>query len=289
VNPNPQKLNLISIFTKPFQDLKEMLNGLLLKCMSSERLWKAWVDSLENVPSGDSFLREVIERSARLGGITAGDVVIPRKSVLCLNVEDVFSENYSKMVRSGHTRFPLCEGDLDRTIGIVHIKDLFRAGIISSSKVELRKLARRFLEFSVNDSIDYILKNLLGAKTHMAIVMDDFGGVIGVVTLESVLEYFVGQIQDEFDAEEPLIRRESERGWYVLGQAALHDVEAIIGTPFNHTEVATVSGLLTAEFGRIPESGEVLELSNLKIKIIDADKTRVISAYIYLKTDQEND
>jgi CBS domain containing-hemolysin-like protein len=122
---------------------------------------------------------------------------------------------------------------------------------------------------------------MLRAKIHLGIVYDTFGGALGVVTLERILEELVGDIQDEFDSEEDPITRLADKGSYrILGQTPIHDLEARLGVVIQNDEVSTFGGLITAELGRIPVAGEQLDICNMQIEIVDVDDRRVIETQV---------
>lgn len=228
------------------------------------------------------YLRKVLRNTLRLRDLEASDVLLPRNQVQIFDLEQDLEENLALARDTGHTRFPLCEGDLDRCTGIIHIKDLFRhCGPLRADHLSLLK--RRIERFPENAPLEYVLQRMLAMKAHMALVVDEFGGALGVVTLETILEELVGDIEDEFDTPEAEELRRTGPGEYIVdGLMAIHDLEEELGVTIDNDEVSTVGGLVTATLGRIPEPGEVVELPEpgLRIAVKDADERRVLSATV---------
>ena len=138
------------------------------------------------------------------------DVLLPRNQVVVYDLDQSYEKNLDRMQVAGHTRFPLCYGSLDQCIGIIHIKDIFRA-TDDALLAQPVKLKRMIAQFTLETPLEEALERMLRAKFHMALVEDTFGGIVGVVTLESILEKLVGDIQDEFDSEEVQIEELSTR------------------------------------------------------------------------------
>lgn len=225
-------------------------------------------------------LRNILNNALRMRDLEVSDILLPRAQVQYFDINAPLEENLRKARQTGHTRFPLCDGDLDRCIGLVHIKDLFRHE--GDGDIDLRRMRRNMLSLSVDDPIDEALQRLLLRKMHMARVTDEFGGTVGVVTLESILEELVGDIQDEFDAEESLIRQLGLNRYRISGLAPVHEVEQTLGVSFEDEEASTFGGLITAQMGRIPDQGERLRIeeTRLEIWIDEVDEKRVISTVV---------
>ena len=169
---------------------------------------------------------------------------------------------------------------MDECLGIIHIKDIFR-GFDNDAAINPSLIKRKTAVFEVETPLEEALQRMLRAKLHMALVADQFGGVLGVVTLESILEQLVGNIQDEFDSEEALILELRTPGTYsISGSTPLHDLEAKLNVKIDNDEVSTFGGLITHELGCIPKLGEQLTMYGLEIKITDADDRRIISTYV---------
>lgn len=221
-------------------------------------------------------VRKIIDRAIQLPDLVASDILLPRNQVRWINLFDPPAESLQMARQTGHTRFPLCEGDLDHCLGLIHIKDIFRSGRADAA-VELRKLCRPIARVGQEEKLVDCLQRLISQKTHMARVEDDFGGTIGVITLEAIIEELLGDIQDEFDVEHEFIVKISDQLYEVDGLTALHDLEEVIGRPLERDDVSTVGGLVTAELGCIPERGAQLTYNHLQFTVEQVDERRVVS------------
>jgi CBS domain containing-hemolysin-like protein len=174
------------------------------------------------------------------------------------------------------SRFPLCEGgDLDRTLGVVHFKDLYAMRLKAKSGVELRPVARKLVYVPETARLEKLLQIFQDRRLHLAIVVDEYGGTVGLVTLENILEELVGQIQDEFDQEKPMAVRIGEHGWDVAGALPVHDLEQLLGVSLAEAEATTASGWVTRRSGGFPKTGDVLTVGDFEIRVEEMDDTRV--------------
>ncbi len=241
------------------------------------------LDSLKETPNSSQVLLKVIKNALQMREVKVQDILLPRNQVRYFDVNVENTVNLKLAEETGHTRFPLCDGDLDNCLGLIHIKDIFRSR--EDSKVlDFRRIKREMIWVSENDPLEKVLRKLLLRKTHMALVTDEFGGANGVVTLELILEQLVGEIQDEFDAEEELIQLTGADEYAIYGLASIRDMEEALGISLeNKNEVASFGGLITAELGRIPDNGETLELEQLEVTITEVDETRVIATRVKVR------
>lgn len=225
-------------------------------------------------------VRKIVNRALQMQELVVQDVLLPRSQVVICDLEEDFESNLKVMKRAGHTRFPLCRGGLDDCVGILHIKDMFRQGGVLGS-ADLLKLRRNVAMFDLETPLEEALERMLRAKFHMALAVDEFGGIVGVVTFESILEELVGEIQDEFDSEEDQIRALRAPNTYrISGLAPIHDIEESLGVKIENGDVSTFGGLITGELGRIPERGDALSIAGMQIVIDEVDERRVIAARV---------
>ena len=155
----------------------------------------------------------------------------------------------------------------DRTLGVVHIKDLYAMRIKARTGADLVSAARKLIYVPETSHLETLLKLFLDRRLHLAIVVDEYGGTTGMVTLENILEELVGQIQDEFDQEKPLVVRASENSWELAGALPLHDLEELTGQPLQEEGINTVSGWVTHRLGGFPKAGEQIELGNFQLRV----------------------
>ncbi len=236
-------------------------------------------------------VRKIIDKAIQMPDLDVSDVLLPRNQVQWINLQEDPRESLAMARRTGHTRFPLCEGDLDRCIGIIHIKDVFRAGP-NSEVPDLRKMRRPIAILGPEEGLIEALKHLLGLKVHMALVVDEFGGAVGVVTLERILEELVGEIQDEFDMEDEEIVPLGVNRYSVAGLTPIHELEERLKVDMDRDDVSTFSGLITSELGRIPEKGEIFRHDRLEVEVTEVDEKRIIGTEVTVQpveTDEETD
>ncbi|MDQ8202777.1 hemolysin family protein [Pelagicoccus sp. SDUM812003] len=235
-----------------------------------------------------AFAESIVSNALELGKRVAHDIMIPRNQLQYIDLEDTIDENLELARKTGHTRFPLCEGDLDHCVGIIHVKDVFRSGK-NGGQIDWRRLMRPMLRFSMDEPLERVLQRFLKTRKHFGLLTDEFGGTVGAVTLEDVLEELVGEIQDEFDREEALVS-EIEGGVYLVdGLTPLHDLSEEIGVDLQADEVSTFGGYLTYELGRMPAMGEELRIKGLEIVITAVDERRVLSAQLRVVKDKEEE
>lgn len=237
----------------------------------------------EDSQAVSGLVRKIMDRTLQMRDLVVHDVLLPRSQVVICDLDKDIRTNLELMKRAGHTRYPLCRESLDDCVGLIHIKDIFRWRE-PVSEIDLMNLKRNVAVFDLETPLEEALQRMLRARFHMALAIDEFGGVVGVVTLESILEELVGEIQDEFDSEEEQIVALPKKGSYrISALAPVHDVEEALDLEIENDEVSTFGGFITGEFGRIPEQGEILELEKMKVFIEQVDERRVISTRVELR------
>jgi CBS domain containing-hemolysin-like protein len=228
--------------------------------------------------------RELLDNIFELSRRTARQIMVPRRDVVYLSTDRPLEENLRIARESGHTRFPLCEGDLDRVIGLIHIKDLFRAEAPPESLVEIKREIPFVPESLI---LDRLLRRLRAERHHLAAVLDEYGGVSGIVTLENVIEEIVGQIQDEFDLlEKPELTRKGENLYLVSGSMLVMDLEDELGVEISDRDADTLAGVVLTELGRRARPGDTLDLGPLVVEVLEIDRNRVKTLQVEVKAPQ---
>ena len=230
----------------------------------------------------DPDIAEIVGNTLEMGQLKVQDIMVSRKQVQILDVGDGLEKNLEIARTCGHTRLPLCEGDLDHCLGIVHVKYAFRLLSKGAPTLSLRSITKAPALVSADDPLPLALRKMMKWRVHMALVRDEFGGIDGVITLEDILEEVVGEIQDEFDADEADVEKLNEESWKISGLTPLHELPEELGIGEEEEEVASFGGLITQEFGKIPEAYETLRLRNLEVTILEADETRIGLAEVRL-------
>lgn len=223
-----------------------------------------------------SLGRDIVLNALDLRHRVVREVMRPRQEIVSLDTRKELRECIELAERTRFSRFPLCEdGAIDRTVGVVHMKDLYAMRLKAKTGGDLRPVARKLIYVPESARLEKLLQVLLDRKLHMAVVVDEYGGTVGLVTLENILEELVGQIQDEFDQEKPLVVRLSDDAWEVLGGLPLHDLEGIAGVTIEDDEASTVSGWVTQRLGGFPKVGDVVRLGSFELRVEEMDDTRV--------------
>ncbi len=218
--------------------------------------------------------RELLDNIFELSERVARQIMVPRPEVVFMDLQLSIEENLVAARESGHTRFPLCDGDLDHTLGIIHIKDLFHAEKQPESLDEIRRET-----FFVPEtlSLERLLKRMLSSHLHMAAILDEYGSTSGIVTLENVMEEIVGEIQDEFDAERPEMTQISDNVWQVLGSTLLADLENELSIEVDERDEDTIAGIAFSELGRRATVGDQVEVGPLAIEVLEVDVNRILA------------
>ncbi len=227
--------------------------------------------------------RELLDNVFELSDRNPRQIMIPRTEVVYLDVTDSMAENLQRARKSGHTRFPLCDGNLDQLVGLVHIKDLF---IADEPPKSLKDIARRTFAVPETLALDDLLTRMRQEQIHMCAVVDEYGSVAGIVTLENVLEEIVGEIQDEFDAETPEHVALDDGGYRILGSMLLDDLKDELDIDLGETrEEDTVAGVTLSELGRTAEPGDTVEVEGHRLDVLEVDGNRIVSLCVHALDD----
>ncbi len=222
----------------------------------------------------------LLENVLDLAGRTVMEIMSPRPDIDHLSLEKRWQENLEIIYRTGHTRYPLCETDIDHVIGIIHIKDIFLQRIDIKTSADLMKIKREVLFIPESRPVEALQQDFQQRRLHMAVVIDEYGSTSGLVTMEDVLEELVGEIQDEFDSEPPKLEQTAE-GAIVDGQTQLADVTEALGLESVEVKDArTIGGYVNAQLGRIGRIGDTVELDGHVVKILEMSDRRIMRVLI---------
>jgi putative hemolysin len=222
---------------------------------------------------------QMINAVIELGDRRVHEVMVPRIAIVALPATATLEDAIDKVVEGGHSRIPIYEDTVDEVVGILYAKDLLpflKGG--TSSRPSLRSLLRTPVFVPESMSIDDLLHEFQRRKVHLAIVLDEYGGTAGLVTIEDLLEEIVGEIQDEYDVEEPMIVKISDDEARVDGRAAVDDLEELFDTQLgleDEDEYDTVGGLIYHRVGGIPSAGDEVEVDGLRLTVESTDGRRV--------------
>jgi CBS domain containing-hemolysin-like protein len=251
------------------------LAGEAQRAHSEEEL-RLLVTTTQKRAGSTTLGREIILNALDLRRRLAREVMRPRQEIVGLDTEASIASCLDIAEKTRYSRFPLCEsGDLDRTLGVIHIKDLYAMRLKARNGADLLPVARKLIYVPETSRLEKLLQLFLDRKLHLAILVDEFGGTVGMVTLENVLEELVGQIQDEFDQEKPLLVRVSENSWDVSGALPLHELEELVGAPLQLEDISTVSGWVTHRLGGFPRTGDTLAVGSFEMRVEEMAGPRV--------------
>ena len=227
----------------------------------------------------DQNTREMIEGVMEIAELRVRDIMIPRSQIIFIEDQQDLNTCLNTIIESAHSRFPVIADadDRDNIVGILHAKDLLKFLREDAEEFDLSSLLRPVVIVPESKRVDRMLKDFRSERFHMAIVVDEFGAVSGLVTIEDILEQIVGDIEDEFDEEEVAdIRQLSRHTYAVRALTDIDDFNAQFNTDFDDEEVDTIGGLIMQTFGYLPKRGEEIMLKNLQFKVTSADSRRLI-------------
>lgn len=223
----------------------------------------------------------MIKGIGELDDMTVKEVMVPRVDVTFVDSEIKLEDFYDIIARDGYSRYPVSEDNTDNVIGVLYTKDLLTKDIKNNFNV--KELMRE--AFFVPDSkhLDDLLREFKLKKIHIAVAVDEYGGVSGIVCLEDILEVIVGEIQDEFDEEEEEIKQINESQYLVDARASIEDVNELLKLDLEDEDFETIGGLVFENFGRIPEDGESIEIEENIFKVEQIDGHKIEKILISLK------
>jgi magnesium and cobalt transporter len=222
----------------------------------------------------------MIEGALQVSELQARDIMVPRAQMDMVDLHETPEQILPKVIEAGHSRFPVYGDNKDDIVGVLLAKDLLR--YFAGHEFSVREMLRPAVFVPESKRLNVLLRDFRRNRNHMAIVVDEYGGVAGLLTIEDVLEQIVGEIEDEFDFDETEANILLDRnGMYrVKAQTEIASFNETFGTRFSDEEYDTVGGLLLSRFGRLPKRGEEIELDNLKFRVQRADSRRLHSLLV---------
>ncbi|MBL8476572.1 MAG: CBS domain-containing protein [Methyloversatilis sp.] len=223
----------------------------------------------------DADALSIIEGALQVSDMPVRDVMIPRAQMDCVDIEDPLEKIVDTALRTAHSRFPVIGDNRDDVLGILLAKDLLR--LVAGHDDSLRDMLRPAVFIPESKRLNVLLREFRASRNHMAIVVDEYGGVAGLVTIEDVLEQIVGDIEDEYDFDESAdnIRIDQAGRYRVKAATEIEDFNEVFATEFEDDAFDTVGGLVIHQLGRLPKRGEVIQLQDLRFTVLRADSRRV--------------
>lgn len=234
---------------------------------SRDELIETLVEAEDNAIIG-SESRAMLEGVIRMADLTAGDAMVPAPRMDLINIEAPFDELLHVVIDTAHSRFPVYEGDKENIIGILMAKDLLK--LQRAPELNIRALLRPTAFIPESKGLNDLLREFRGNRNHLAVVIDEFGRVAGLITIEDVLEEIVGEIEDEFDIaeDEGDIFGLPDKTYRVSGNTLIERVNEAFGTAITHEDVDTIGGLVAHEMGHVPKRGEQFSVAGLHFTVL---------------------
>ena len=240
----------------------------------------------QEVFDADTLFR--LEKVLDFAELEVRDAMITRSQMNVIKENDGIDRIVAYIIETSHSRFPVISGDKDEVLGILHAKDLLKF-MANPEQFNLQNILRPAVFVPEGKSPNSLLKELREQRNHMAIVIDEYGGVSGLVTFEDIIEQIVGDIEDEFDEDESAdnIHAVSAERWRINAVTEIEDVNAFFGTDYSDEEADTIGGLVIQELGRLPVRGEKAVVGPLQFTVARADKRR-LHTLMAVKVKEEN-
>jgi magnesium and cobalt transporter len=268
-----------SVDAKPHRSLFERLTALISpEPENRTELLEILQDAHErNLIDADAL--SMIEGVFQVSDLAARDIMVPRSQMDMVDITKPIEQWLPMVLETAHSRFPAVEGDRDKVIGILLAKDLLR--YYAEEAFDVRDMVRPAIFIPESKRLNVLLRDFRAKRNHMAIVIDEYGGIAGLVTIEDVLEQIVGDIEDEYDFDEEhdniLALREGAHGarWRVKALTEIEQFNEELGTGFSDDDVDTIGGLVANHLGRVPRKGDIFDIGKMRFEVLRADARQV--------------
>jgi magnesium and cobalt transporter len=264
--------------TRPQRSLFERLTALISPEPDSRaELLTILQDAHErNLIDADAL--SMIEGVFQVSDLSARDIMVPRPQMDVIDVTKPIAEWMPLVLEAAHSRFPAVDGDRDKVVGILLAKDLLR--YYAEESFDVRDMLRPAVFIPESKQLNVLLRDFRANRNHMAIVVDEYGGVAGLITIEDVLEQIVGDIEDEYDFDEEEdnilpVREARKMRWRVKALTEISQFNETLGTDFSDEDVDTIGGLVANHLGRVPRKGDVFDIGNVRFDVLRADARQV--------------
>lgn len=264
---------------KPHRSLFERLTALISPIPENRaELLEVLQDAHErNLIDADAL--SMIEGVFQVSDLCAGDIMVPRAQMDAIDITKPIEEWMPTVLATAHSRFPAVEGDRDKVLGILLAKDLLR--YYAEESFDVRDMLRPAVFIPESKRLNVLLRDFRANHNHMAIVVDEYSGVAGLITIEDVLEQIVGDIEDEYDFDEEedniLAIKAGQFGpkWRIKALTELEQFNEVLQTNLTHDDVDTIGGLVASHLGRMPHKGDIFDIGLLRFEVLRADPRQV--------------
>jgi magnesium and cobalt transporter len=259
----------------PKPTLLERLGAILMRAPEDREQLVALLRSSYERNLIDADALGMIEGALQVSELQARDIMVPRAQMDMIDIKLTHEEILPQVVEAGHSRFPVYGDSKDDVVGVLLAKDLLR--FFTGAQVDLRRMLRPAVFVPESKRLNVLLRDFRRNRNHMAIVVDEYGGVAGLLTIEDVLEQIVGEIEDEYDlhADGDNIVADRNGVYRVKAQTEIAAFNESFSTRFSDEEYDTVGGLLLSKFGHLPKRGEEIAIDRLKFRVLRADSRRI--------------
>jgi CBS domain containing-hemolysin-like protein len=244
-----------------------------------KRVTEAEIQQLMNAGEEEGLINEeeneMIQSIFALGDTVVREIMVPRTDMAFVTVDATVREVLSSIIACGHSRIPVFDGTIDNIVGLVYAKDLLKFWGMDESAVVLKDILRPPYFIPESKNLEELLHEFKKKRIHIAIVIDEYGGTSGLVTIEDLLEQIVGDIQDEYDLEEEWLLEQADGAAVVDGRLPIEELEEHFGIKIEREKFDTVGGLIFHLTGRIPAVGEEVENGSILLTVLEADERKI--------------
>ncbi|AFQ43440.1 hemolysin family protein [Desulfosporosinus meridiei] len=272
------------------------LNGLANLVL---RIWKIEPANEADLSHSEEELRMLVDASQKHGYLdklegklldnvfefsdrNASEVMVPRQDMVCVFLQDTFEEIIQTIKDYGHTRYLLCDDDKDNVVGLVHMRDILR--LQESGEKDILLIKRDVLAVPEGMPISHLVQRMRSQHTHMAVVVDEFGGSAGLVTIEDMLEELVGEIYDEFESEQPSIQKLAENEYLINGRVLMEEVSEMLDIELEEETVTTIGGYIFSRLGRKPVKGDKISFEGVVFEVMEVIGFRITKVKAFRKS-----
>jgi len=260
-SPRPSLIERLTAWLSPEPDNREELLDVLRAAYERSLL--------------DADALSMIEGVMQVSEMQVREIMIPRAQMDVVDIDAAHEQILPYVIETAHSRFPVVDGERDNVIGILLAKDLLR--LCTGENINLREILRPAVYVPESKRLNVLLREFRSSRNHIAIVVDEYGGVAGLVTIEDVLEQIVGDIEDEYDYDESEDNILQEKGnlYRVKAQTEIADFNETLGSQYSDEEFDTIGGLVVHAFGHLPKRGESVEIDDFRFQVTRADSRRI--------------
>ena len=231
--------------------------------------------------------QEMIHSIFEFSDTTVREILTPRTAVFALEAEKTLGEVWQDIIEQGFSRIPIYDEQIDNIIGILYLKDLIKYDRVNDSRITVKELIREAYYVPATKTLVELLEEFRNKQNHMAIILDEYGGTLGIITIEDLLEEIVGEIRDEFDQEEENIQQIKETLYDIKGETGIEDLNEEIGIDIPLSEeYETVAGFIQSELGRVAELNDQIKKDNYILKVLEIDNKRIDKVRVILPKDK---